>query len=105
MKIPHFRGEEWNFVRGALATVDRDYGILNTVFHHIGDTHVAHHLFSTMPFYHAQEATEKLKVVLGNHYLHENTPILKSLWRNWNTCHFVEDQGDVIFYKTITNKK
>jgi len=103
-RVPHYRGDEWNFVRGALSTVDRDYGILNTVFHHIGDTHVAHHLFSTMPFYHAQEATEKLKALFGKHYLHDETPILKSLWKNWNTCHFVDDSGDIIFYQTKKSK-
>ena len=44
IKLPHYSGNEWNYLRGALATVDRDYGILNAVFHHIGDTHVCHHL-------------------------------------------------------------
>lgn len=37
-------GRDW--LRGALATVDRSYGILNYFHHHIADTHVAHHLFS-----------------------------------------------------------
>lgn len=36
----------------------RSYGFLDPVLHHIGDTHVAHHLFSYMPHYHAQEATQ-----------------------------------------------
>ena len=45
IKLPHYSGKEWNYLRGALATVDRDYGILNAVFHHIGDTHVCHHLY------------------------------------------------------------
>lgn len=35
--------------RGALTTVDRNYGLGNIIFHHIGDTHIAHHLFSKMP--------------------------------------------------------
>ena len=39
--------------------------MLNKVFHHITDTHVAHHLFSTMPHYHAMEATKAIKPVLG----------------------------------------
>jgi len=30
------------------------YGILDYFFHHIADTHVAHHLFSQMPHYHAE---------------------------------------------------
>lgn len=35
-KVPHFRNDEWNFLLGALSTVDRDYGMLNYFFHHIG---------------------------------------------------------------------
>ena len=64
--MPHFRGAEWNWLRGALCTVDRSFGpLLDHTFHHITDTHVCHHLFSKMPFYHAQEATESMKKVLG----------------------------------------
>ncbi|CAI7818979.1 unnamed protein product [Closterium sp. NIES-54] len=48
--LPHFDSTEWDWLRGALATVDRDYGYLNIVHHHTADTHVAHHMFSTMPF-------------------------------------------------------
>jgi fatty acid desaturase len=44
--------------------VDRSFGpLLDHTFHHIVDTHVCHHLFSKMPFYHAQEATEAMKKV------------------------------------------
>lgn len=39
------------------------YGILDVFFHHIADTHVAHHLFSYMPHYHAQEATQAIRKV------------------------------------------
>jgi len=102
--IPHYRGDEWSFIRGALATIDRDYGILNHVFHHITDSHVCHHLFSTMPHYNAIEATKHLKKVLGKYYLYEDTPILIALWNSWGTCHYVEDEGDVVFYKTIGKK-
>ena len=56
--MPHFDESEWNWLRGALCTVDRSFGpVLDHFFHHISDTHVAHHLFSYMPFYNAQEAT------------------------------------------------
>jgi len=103
IRIPHYRGDDWNFIRGALCTIDRDYGVLNMVFHHIGDTHVAHHLFSTMPHYHAQEATKHLKKVLGKYYLTDDTPILKALWKSWNTCHYVDDEGGILYYHTITN--
>jgi omega-6 fatty acid desaturase (delta-12 desaturase) len=44
--------------------VDRSFGpLLDHTFHHIVDTHVCHHLFSTMPFYHAQEATQAIRKV------------------------------------------
>jgi hypothetical protein len=41
-------------VRGALLPCCCSYGFLDILFHHIADTHVAHHLFSQMPHYHAQ---------------------------------------------------
>ena len=45
--LPHYNDEEWDWLRGALCTVDRSYGrFLNVMHHHIADTHVAHHLFS-----------------------------------------------------------
>jgi len=104
-KVPHYRGDEWSFIRGALATIDRDYGILNHLFHHITDSHVCHHLFSTMPHYNAIEATKHLKKVLGKYYLHDDTPILNALWTSWGSCHYVADQGDLVFYKTIGKKE
>lgn len=55
-KLAHYNDKEWDWLRGALATVDRSYGFLDYFFHHIADTHVAHHLFSNMPHYHAEEA-------------------------------------------------
>ncbi|ORY08245.1 delta-12 fatty acid desaturase [Basidiobolus meristosporus CBS 931.73] len=98
--LPHYRNNEWNFVRGALATIDRDYGfILNAAFHHIADTHVAHHLFSQMPHYHAEEATEAIKKVLGDYYYFDNRPLMQALWHSWTKCRFVEDEGDVLFFK------
>ncbi|KAL3609101.1 hypothetical protein D5086_000121 [Populus alba] len=63
--LPHYDSSEWGWLRGALATMDRDYGILNKVFHNITDTHVAHHLFSNMPHYHAMVATKAIKPILG----------------------------------------
>lgn len=52
--MPHFDDNEWSWLRGALSTIDRSWGsFFDHYFHHITDTHVAHHLFSYMPFYHA----------------------------------------------------
>jgi len=100
VRVPHYRNGEWTFVRGAVGAVDRDYGIYNVLQHHIGDTHVAHHLFSQMPFYHAQEATEALKKTLGQYYLQDSTPIPKALWRSWTQCKFVPDEGEVLYYSS-----
>jgi len=84
LAVPHYSAAEWDWLRGALATIDRNYGffnVLNHVFHHINDTHVVHHLFSEMPFYNAQEATEAVKPLLGKYYRFDRTPIVTALWR------------------------
>lgn len=98
--IPHYTPKEFSFVRGALCSVDRDYGIYNILHHHIGDTHVVHHLFSQMPFYHAQEATQAVRKVLGDYYYHDPTPVFQAIRRSWAYCKFVdEDDGDIMFYR------
>lgn len=45
-ECPHFDDKEWTFLKGALSTIDRNFGFLNVLFHRITDTHVLHHLFS-----------------------------------------------------------
>nr|QGR25671.1 fatty acid desaturase [Plukenetia volubilis] len=103
--LPHYDSSEWDWLKGALATVDRDYGILNKVFHNITDTHVAHHLFSTMPHYHAMEATQAIKPILGEYYQFDGTSFIKAMWREAKECVYVEeDDGDdksngVFWYK------
>nr|AAL93620.1 fatty acid desaturase 2 [Olea europaea subsp. europaea]UUT07146.1 delta-12 fatty acid desaturase 2 [Olea europaea] len=93
--LPHYDSSGWDWLRGALATVDRDWGILNKVFRNITDTHVSHHLFSTMPHYHAMEATKAIKPILWNYYQFDGTPIFKAMWREAKECIYVErDEGD-----------
>lgn len=108
-KLPHYRGKEWTWLKGALCTLDRDYGVMNTLHHHIGDTHVAHHLFSRMPHYHAQEATEALKKVLGEYYVTDDVApglrgIAQALWKTTTFCRFVEDTGGVLWFKDADAK-
>ncbi|KAM7270249.1 hypothetical protein ACFE04_029463 [Oxalis oulophora] len=105
--LPHYDSSEWDWFRGALATVDRDYGILNKVFHNITDTHVAHHLFSTMPHYNAMEATKAIKPILGEYYQFDGTPVYKALWREAKECIYVEQDepsksDGVFWYKNFT---
>lgn len=98
--VPHYRGDEWTFIRGALSTIDRSYGwLINIAHHHIQDSHVAHHLFSTMPHYNAIEATEHLKPVLGKYYSRDDTNFFVALWGIFKECKFVEDTGDIVFFR------
>ena len=99
--VPHYRGDEWTFIRGALATVDRSYGsLINNLQHNIMDSHVAHHLFSTMPHYHAIEATPHLARKLGVYYKRDDTPFLYALYRAFRDCVFVDDPpADVLVWR------
>jgi fatty acid desaturase len=72
--LPHYRAGEFTFPRGALSTYDRsllgDLGpvmawLAATLTHGISETHVAHHVHSKIPHYHAWEATDALRVRLG----------------------------------------
>ncbi|GFH18600.1 fatty acid desaturase, delta-12 [Haematococcus lacustris] len=76
--LPHYDDKEWDWLRGALATVDS-----------IADTHVCHHLFSYMPHYHAQEATEAMKKVLGPYYAQDKRNVFQALWQDLAACPFV----------------
>ncbi|KAK9707241.1 hypothetical protein RND81_07G182800 [Saponaria officinalis] len=88
--VPYYDSSEWNWLRGALSTIDRDYGtIMNKIFHHCTDAHVIHHLFASMPHYNAREATEAIKPILGAYYQSDNTPFHKALWREAKECLYV----------------
>ena len=52
--VPHYGEDEWDWLRGAVTTVDRPYPwLIDELHHHLGTTHVCHHLFHTIPHYHA----------------------------------------------------
>ena len=99
LDIPWYRGNDWYFLKGALSTVDRDYGFINNIHHNIG-THVAHHIFLNMPHYHLKTATEAIKPILGDYYRKSDEPILKSFWRSWRNCHFVKDKGGMVYFQS-----
>jgi acyl-lipid omega-3 desaturase len=96
--IPWYRGEDWYFLKGALSTIDRDYGFINPIHHDIG-THVAHHIFLNMPHYHLKTATEAIKPILGEYYRKSDVPIWKSFVRSYKACQFVPDRGSGVFYQ------
>ncbi|CAL1704006.1 unnamed protein product [Somion occarium] len=99
--LPHYRGKEWNYQRGAASTVDRNFlGWQGRFFlHDVAHYHVIHHFFPKMPFYHGPEATKYLQQFIGDQYHYSNKPVFKALWESYNRCQFVEDEGTVLFYR------
>jgi omega-6 fatty acid desaturase (delta-12 desaturase) len=101
--VPQYGDDEWTWVKGALSTVDRPYGIFDFFHHEIGSTHVAHHLFHEMPHYNALEATHAIKAFLEPKglYNYNPTPWWKAMWQVAKTCHYVEDTTGVQYYKSL----
>ena len=96
--IPWYSNKDWFFLKGALSTIDRDYGIFAPIHHNIG-THVAHHIFLNIPHYHLRTATEAIKPVLGDYYRQSKAPIWQSFLRAYRDCHFVADHGSPLYYQ------
>ncbi|CZR50788.1 probable oleate delta-12 desaturase [Phialocephala subalpina] len=99
--LPHYEASSWNYVRGAAATIDREFGFIGRqLLHGIIETHVLHHYVSTIPFYHADEASEAIKPIMGKHY-RANVEggalgFIKCLWTSARWCQWVEpSQGAV----------
>lgn len=93
--IVYYDNENWTFMKGAVNTVDRDYGyFLNHVLHHITDSHVVHHIFPQIPFWNAIKATEIVKNKLGSRYLYDDTPILIAFYQCIRDCENVINTGN-----------
>ncbi|KAH9474524.1 Delta(12) fatty acid desaturase [Psilocybe cubensis] len=110
--LPHYRGREFTFARGVLATLDRnllgDFGSVISwigchATHGISETHVVHHVCSKIPHYNAWEASAAVKKKLSEAGV--RIPIQgapggwSELFRVYKECKFVEDEGDIVFYK------
>lgn len=62
--------------------------------------------FPQIPHYHLEDATEAAKKVMGPYYREPQKspgPIPTHLWeplvRSFNSDHYVEDTGDIVFYQ------
>ncbi len=66
--VPHYNSNAWTYVRGAAATIDRDFGFVgHHILHGVTENHVVHHYVSRIPFYNAKKATAAIKQVMGKH--------------------------------------
>lgn len=97
--LPHYTAEEWNFVRGAAATIDREMGFIGRhLLHGIVETHVLHHYVSSIPFYNADEASDAIKPIMGKHYRSDTKDgpwgFIRSLWKSARWCQWVEPSAD-----------
>jgi fatty acid desaturase len=103
--VPQYGEGEWTWVRGALSTIDRDYGIFDFFHHRIGSTHVVHHLFHEMPHYNALEATHAVKAFLEPKGLYNFDPMpwYKAMWKVAKTCHYVEADTGIQYLKSLEN--
>ncbi|KXN88222.1 Delta(12) fatty acid desaturase [Leucoagaricus sp. SymC.cos] len=108
--LPHYRAPEFTFSRGALATLDRnllgDCGkIMAWIGAHatngISETHILHHVSSKIPHYNAWEASAALKKFLASRNVRlDGAPGgWAEVVRVFKECKFVEDEGDVVFFK------
>jgi fatty acid desaturase len=89
--VPKYSAESWTFLRGATATIDRDFGIIGThFFHHISSDHVTHHLFSRIPHYYSPVASKAIIPLLGKHYHERGTLQYKDLELAFAKCQWVE---------------
>lgn len=95
--VPWYRTSNWNYVKGALSTIDRSYGIFEPIHHNIG-THVVHHIFSKIPHYNLLEANKHLKAKLGVFHRNSKESIWGAFWKAYNHCHYVSDEGDTVYY-------
>ncbi|KAG9204853.1 hypothetical protein G6514_010087 [Epicoccum nigrum] len=93
--LPHYDAKTWTYVRGAAATIDREFGFIGrTMLHGIVETHVLHHYISTIPFYNADEASEAIKPVMGKHYRSDtrggSLGFLQAIYKSARWCQWVE---------------
>jgi omega-6 fatty acid desaturase (delta-12 desaturase) len=97
--LPHYTGEQWNFVRGAAATIDREMGFVGRqLLHGIVETHVLHHYVATIPFYNADEASDAIRPVMGQHYRSDTEGgalgFIRAMYRSARMCQWVEPSKD-----------
>lgn len=106
-EVPHYNTEGYTHFMGAVSTVDRRYNaVTNFLHHHIGDSHVLHHINSRIPFYKATELTPKVADILTRHglYNYDARPAFVALIETARRCHFVESTEGVQYYRSWSGR-
>ena len=94
--VPYLTDEAWTFTQGAMGTIDRSVGFIGRhFFHEIIDFHVVHHLFTKIPFYHAEEATKAIQPLMGSQYVDaKQESFMHSLYTTFKSCNYVAERRD-----------
>jgi fatty acid desaturase len=91
----NYSAEQWTFIHGARATIDRNFRIIGTYFfHNISSDHVAHHLFSKIPHYYCREVTNVIKPLLGNQDHGDGVFSWSELKLAFTRCQNVEEDAE-----------
>jgi len=97
-----YNDENWDYVKGNLSSIDRDYGYFHWLTHNIG-THQIHHLFPLIPHYHLEEATFHFRKHFPEYVHISNSSIIPSFFENFNSfsTQFLPSNNSVsvFFYK------
>ncbi len=88
-EVPVYQAQDWTPLKGALSSVDRNYGPFNWLTHNTGNYHVIHHIFPTIPHYHLKQATDAVKPLLGDSYLQSDRFVIFDFVRSLLNCHHV----------------
>ncbi|XP_065175832.1 uncharacterized protein LOC135805677 [Sycon ciliatum] len=92
---PHYDETTWNFTKGALCTIERNYpDFINWLHFGIGNTHVVHHLFSQLPHYNAWKARQILEPMYKDLYRVDKRPVWQALHENAVRCVSVREDPD-----------
>jgi len=101
-----FSNSNWNYTRGNLSSIDRDYGVFHWLTHSIG-THQVHHLFPIIPHYRLKEATAAFRKAFPELVSENNGYILPTFIENFQVFskqQFIPADTEVFAYKKEEKK-
>jgi omega-3 fatty acid desaturase (delta-15 desaturase) len=100
-----YHAKDWSFVKGALQTVDREFGWpLDQLHHHITDGHLVHHVCTSIPHYHLMEATEHVyKTLEARSVPYHRVPLVYSF--AWTITHDFWRYGHLVWRYYVDKEK